>query len=290
MVAAVIVGGVTWFVRSRSIVREDSPAWAPSGRRLAFASVRNGARDLIEVSVDGRDRRDLTTTAADEKDPAYSPDGSELAFVTNRDGNDEIYVMTLPDGSPAGAAAPRRLTNHAARDLAPAWSPDRSQILFLSDRDAEGQFDVYLMRADGTDVERLTTTGANACPRFAPDGRRIALQAGDAVHLFDLKTRTLLPLTRESTTGSQPTWSPDGTRLAFMSARSGRSQIFTMNADGTDTKLLVTMARGGAVDPRWSPDGSRVAFVHVPDEAAAGGPRTIYVAEIATGKLTRISR
>jgi TolB protein len=62
-----------------------------------------------------------------------------------------------------------------------------------------------------------------------------------------------------------PSWSPDGKKIAFMTWRNGRTEIFTMNADGSDQKKLLNVERGDAVDPRWSPDGSRIAFVHLPD-------------------------
>jgi TolB protein len=62
-----------------------------------------------------------------------------------------------------------------------------------------------------------------------------------------------------------PSWAPDGRRLAFMSWRNGKTEIFTMKADGSEQTRLVSMERGDAVDPRWSPDGSTIAFVHLPD-------------------------
>jgi Tol biopolymer transport system component len=72
-------------------------------------------------------------------------------------------------------------------------------------------------------------------------------------------------LTSDPENGMHPSWSPDGKRIAFMSWRTGRTELFTMNADGSDQKKLLTLDKGGAIDPRWSPDGSRIAFVHLPE-------------------------
>jgi Tol biopolymer transport system component len=110
------------------------------------------------------------------------------------------------------------------KDGSPAWSPDGTRIAFSSERD--GNAEIYVMKADGSGVTRLTNTKAD-------DG--------------------------------DPSWSPDGKRIAFVSGRNGKAEIFTMNADGSDQKTLVSMDRGDAVDPRWSPDGATIAFVHRPD-------------------------
>ena len=68
-----------------------------------------------------------------------------------------------------------------------------------------------------------------------------------------------------------------------------------MNTDGTDQRLLVRMRSGSALDPRWSPAGDRIVFVHVPetsvhDQQSSGQSREIYVVDVATGQLTRLSR
>jgi Tol biopolymer transport system component len=102
-------------------------------------------------------------------------------------------------------------------------------------------------------------------------------------------------LTQDPDNGMYPTWSPDGQQIAFMSWRNGRTQIFTMTADGTEQKPLVTLASGSAIDPRWSPDGHHIAFVQV-SEPTPESPqdskqsRAIYTVEIASGKVTRLSR
>lgn len=233
--------------------------------------------------------RRITTTPADEGAPAFSPNAAEIAFDTDRDGNYEIYTIGA-DGLNA-----RRLTNHPARDLAPAWAPDGSKIVFMSDRDARPEFDIYRMNPDGTALERLTNTPTNWFPQYSPDGLRLALHIRNDVHVMDLATKALKRLTHDPANGMYPTWSPDGKRLAFMSWREGPPALFTMNADGTDQQRVLTMPRGSAIDPRWSPTGDRLAFVHVPEESvhedqSATQQRIIYIAEIGTGKLTRLSR
>ena len=105
-------------------------------------------------------------------DPTWSPDGQRIAFTSYRDRNHEIYVMNA-DGS--GVA---RLTDNDAADWDPAWSPDGQRIAFYSDRDdgnnrSDGDYDIYVMNADGSGVARLTDNGASDLA-WSPDGERIA--------------------------------------------------------------------------------------------------------------------
>jgi TolB protein len=290
LVMAIVALGLWWQVgRDREPVREGAPAWTPDGRRIVFYSERNGKADLFIADRSGANRRALAETPADEGGPAVSPDGQWVAFDTDRDGNFEIYVMRL-DGTGL-----RRLTNDPARDLAPAWSPDGRQIVFMSTRD-NPEFDVYRMdAADDARLERLTHGRSNWFPQYSPDGGRIAMHIMRDVHVLDLGTRAVQPLTQEPQNGMYPSWSPDGRRLAFMSWRNGRTEIFTANADGTDQQVLVSMPEGDAVDPRWSPAGDAIAFVHVPSGGLQGAQsrideRIIYVYEMATRTVTRVSR
>jgi len=289
-IAAAFIAVVVWYVASRPPIRDGAPSWSPDSRRIIFYSERGGdAADLYVMDADGGNRRPLMTTVFSEGAPAYSPDGKRIAYDTDRDGNFEIYVMN------ADGTGQRRLTSSPARDLAPAWSPDGTRLLFMSDRASKPEFDVWAMKVDGTGAERLTTSQTSWFPQFAPDGRRIALHVGRDVHILDAPSKTLKRLTFDPQNGMYPTWSPDGLRIAFMSWRNGRTEIFTMNADGSNQQVLVSMARGSVIDPRWSPDGAKIVFVHVPeervhDEQSESQERVIYTVELASGKMTRLSR
>ena len=105
-------------------------------------------------------------------------------------------------------------------------------IAFVSSRD--GDYAIYGMKADGSSQRRLTD------------------ERGDTSTSAGVEFQT------------DPAWSPDGTRIAFASAREGSFDIYVMNADGTGTKRLTS---SGANDqgPTWSPDGSRIAFARSDD-------------------------
>ena len=258
--ATVLLGALLAVVLRREPAewKDGSPAWSPDGTRIAFYSERDGSGDIYVMHADGSGVTRLTDTKADEGYPAWSPDGRAIAFDSDRDGNFEIYVMNA-DGSNV-----RRLTTSGARDVSASWSRDGRSIVFMSDRD--GGFDAYTAPATpGAAAERLTRTGSTWFPVFSPDGAALAFHVGRDVHTMPAAGGAMRRLTTDPANGMYPSWSPDGRRLAFMSWRNGRTEIFTMNADGSDQTKLMDVERGDAVDPRWSPDGSRIAFVHLPD-------------------------
>ncbi len=294
MLGAATVGvalGAWWFVSRPSqtpLVRDGAPSWSPDGTQIVFYSERDGQpADLFVINADGAGERRLTQTPAAEGYPAWSPDGRQIAYEADApDGNFDVYVMNA-DGSNV-----RRLTTDRRRDVGPAWSPDGTKIAFMSDR-AGIEFDVYQMNADGSNVERLTEGATNWFPQYSPDGSRLAFHVGRDVNIFDLKTRALTALTNDPDNGMYPTWSPDGRRLAFMSWRHGKTEIFTMNADGADQRVLVSPASGSAIDPRWSPDGTRIVFVETPASEqnftqATPQATVIYIADVSTGAVRRL--
>jgi Tol biopolymer transport system component len=287
---AALAGG--WWLWTQSIatgvVRDGSSNWAPDGR-VIFSSEHGGKADLFLADRSGSNRVQLTTTNGDEGGATYSVDGHRIAFHSDRDGNFEIYVRQ------ADSETTRQLTHDPAIDQAPTWSRDGKQIVFMSDRD-NPDFDLYRMNTDGTgDVERLTQGKSNRFPQYSPDGGQLLLQVDRDVYIMSLSTLGLRRVTHEPDNGLYPTWAPDGLHIAFMSWRNGHSQIFTSRPDGGDPKVVVSMPNGDAISPRWSPDGKYISFVHVPEGGVTGvqdatQQRIVYVVELASGRVSRVSR
>jgi Tol biopolymer transport system component len=292
----VLAGSLFWRSGPAELAHDGAPAWSPDSQQIVFSVElpkaggsprRDTQADLFVMRADGSARRQITWTPANEAAPMFSPDGRRIAFETDRDGNFEIYEMAADGGSV------RNVSNNAAADRSPAWAPDAERMAFLSDRDRKPDFDVYTMKTDGTDVRRVTNEGKNWAPQYSPAGQRLAIQTGRDIQLFDLLNGTRLRLTFDPKNGMSPAWSPDASRVAFTSTRNGRLELFAMDSDGSHQDLLVSMSGASAMEPRWSPDGSRIAFVQVPDQPDRGEqadqPYAIYVLELATRKVTRLS-
>ena len=134
--------------------------------KIAFLSKRDGNYEIYVMNADGSGQRRLTRDAALDLSPVWSPDGRKIAFVRFRDGNADVYVMN-GDGSGQRRLARGVRRGHRTRVSqaiafaapSPAWSPDGRRIAFVSNRD--GNFEVYVMNADGSGQRNLTRSPAN---------------------------------------------------------------------------------------------------------------------------------
>ncbi|MCO6457410.1 MAG: PD40 domain-containing protein [Pirellulaceae bacterium] len=115
------------------------PRYSPDGRRLAFASTRDGNFDIFVMDLAGGPVRRLTDHEGFDSRPAWSPDGRRLVYTSLRDGNYDLFVINA-DGS-----GEQRLTWHEERDDFAWWHPNGRQVVAVCERD--GQHDLYLLDA-----------------------------------------------------------------------------------------------------------------------------------------------
>jgi dipeptidyl aminopeptidase/acylaminoacyl peptidase len=137
----------------------------------------------------------------------------------------------------------------------PAWSPDGTKLAFASFR--PGNYDVYVMNADGSGQTRLTADpGHEGAPDWSPDGSMIAFfsnREGRAnIYVMDADGGRQRQLTADPVGATTPAWSPDGTKIAFAGFRDGNGEIYVIDADGTnETRLTANAALDFA--PDWQP-------------------------------------
>jgi Tol biopolymer transport system component len=191
--------------------------------------------------------------------PSWSPDGSKIAFVSDRSGNADVWVIDSNGGNPVN------LTDDEAKDHSPAWSPDGQWIAFASLRDSL-YWELYVMAADGTDVQRLTwwEDASDLSPSWSPDGTRLAFASkrdGNwEIYTMDRDGSNLVRLTDHPADDTNPAWSPDGSRIAFESLREGYAEIYVVAVIGGEAINVSNAPFSSEHGPTWSPDGGRIAF------------------------------
>jgi Tol biopolymer transport system component len=191
--------------------------------------------------------------------PTPSPLGGWLVFEsaredTNGDGtinifdNIHIYSLNLNTNELV------QLTYGEYRDAMPAWSPDRSEIVFVSNR--SGNFDLYVMNADGSNIRQLTETAES----------------------------------------ESPVWTPDGQQIIYVLARTleyglKESHLYIMSANGQDNRQLINLP-GSSFDPDLSPDGRFLAYTQKEPVIFEGETHTgtvVYLYDMQSGQNFRIT-
>ncbi len=285
--------------------------WCPDGACLLVTdSLGEGKPDaLFVVSLETGEKRQLTNPqppVIGDSEPAVSPDGRWVVFRRNLTAGlaGELYCLSLGKGLIAGGE-PRRLTPATLNADHPAWMPDGKEILFaargslwrlaipgekpparlpfvgedglmpvVSRTQPVRSRLVYLRSFNDTNIRRIETSGPGA-PSSSPPAVVISSTRRD----------------------QNPQLSPDGRRVAFMSDRSGETEIWLADLDGSNAVQLTSMNAPFTGTPRWSADGQLITFSSNPEgqwdifaiPAAGGKPRRL-TSHPANDNLSSFSR
>lgn len=265
-------------------------AWSPDGKLVAFSEANAEGRSAITLlSLAEHSTRRLTSPPVEHIDsqPAFSPDGKTMAFVrTSGPGAvDDLFLVPIEGG------VPRRLS-FDNREIygPPAWTEDGRHLIFSSTR--AGLQSLWRLPAAGGDPRAEAEASTNAYyPAISTKAHRLAYTRrinNNKIWQLTLKDRRhgqrkASILIAAQGFASHPQFSPDGTKIAFESDRSGYQEIWVCNRDGSNPAQITSMA-GYAGTPRWSPDSRSLAFDFRPKEHSE-----IYVVEVPAGTPRQIT-
>jgi len=232
-----------------------SPSWNASGSQITYSTFGTASRIMVFDLRTGKSRSLHNATPSHANlTPVFSPDGLSIVYSHADDDGSDLFVVPVDDAAPARRISVGRGTDN----VQPSFSPDGRRLAFTSGR--VGHPEVYIMDADGTNAELLTSfdfgdKNYRSDPDWSPDGRLIAFQSQFADGRFQIMTislrdRSTKLLTSEGS-NEQPSWAPDGRHLVFASTRGGGRELWVLD---TESGRLRQLSRApGAQLPAWSP-------------------------------------
>ena len=223
---------------TRAFTQALFPSISPDATRVAFSSQDTGVWYIYLIDTDGTNLEQFTDFSSAV--PHWSPDGKSLIF--NSDHDDEptdtpdLWGMNI-DGTQLVEYVDRPPT----ADFNGQWSPDGEKILFVSNRD--GNYNLYVMKTDGSDLRRLTShEAAEYNPCWSPNGEKIAFVSNRRgnldIYVMASDGSNGVRLTNYLGHDSSPAWSPSGDRIVFESDRDGHVDLWIINADGSNPTQL----------------------------------------------------
>jgi Tol biopolymer transport system component len=251
------------------------PAWSPNGRLIAY----DGPRAITVVRPDGTGRRRLAVG----RFPIWAPRGNRLAYLCGRRTGPQTSALCLIGADGRGRRMIARgvlVGGSRSNNAEAAWSPRGLRLAYAR---PDG---IFVVNADGRGrrrVARKERALSISSLAWSGDGRRLLFTETRDHNDLEIYTTgnggsNTKPLTSNAVDDLQPSWAPDGARLAFIRMQGPSPDIWVMDADGSEQRLVT---RNG-FDPAWTPDGSRIVFSRY--VAPTVEPYSTYAVTVSSGE------
>ena len=280
-----VVGSVStahgrWTEDSGPLLGEPGPVWSPDGSELI--ALDQGHFGIYAIAISSGQRRQLTFDTETTRDfyPRVSPDGQWLAFTRyTSHGVGDVFVLPLKGGS-----EPRQLTHDQRTIRGLSWTPDGRTLTMASNR--TGPYELWNVDVQNGEIDPVPADTASAAdPAIASLGGWLAFDnlheviSVNRVALADLTRQgSLQPLVKSLGRDRWAVRSPDDTKIAFASDRSGTWQIWLANAQGGSANQLTHLQSSMLGSIAWSPDNRHLVF-----DGRPSGHSAIYSLDTTTG-------
>ena len=216
------------------------PQWAPDHKSFAFTRNTGAESAVWTADADGGDVRRVASISGGRV--SWSPDGKRLAVLRRQDGVQQLFAVTVADGSA------QQLTTGTAKVEDPAWSPDGKHIAICLQKTSGWQIHVVDPARPGAEPRQVTHQARRALdPVWSPDGRYFAYTAGAPnvgtggdIHIVKADGTEDRTLVQTAAQEMDPVWSPDGKWVAFVRGPFDQPAIWAVRADGTGERRLTT--------------------------------------------------
>jgi Tol biopolymer transport system component len=265
-------------------------SWSSDGKSLAFSD-RERLQDptaIFLIDKDTLERRRLTTApkgTLGDSNPTFSSDGKRIAFIRIlTEGITQLAVLALDTNKVIV------LQTEDSEITGLAWAPNDNDIIYAANK--TGISGLWRISTSGTKLRALPVGADAVSVAVSPRAHRLAYTRGSLnTNIWRIQFGVIndqpgmrTKLIASSRQEVQPAFSPDGTRIAFTSNRSGPQEIWLCRSDGSDTTQLTHLANRRTGTPRWSPDGAQIVF-----DSRQAGHSNIYVVAADGGAPRRIT-
>jgi Tol biopolymer transport system component len=251
-------------VRQVVVEQASQPALSPSGQRLAYRFWDRGSRGIWGLELSQGNSwpwTDLDQAAR----PSWSPDSQDIVVASRHEPGGQWRLYRSDTGF---ASLPRESGD--SYGSTPVWLAGDRIVHAACTPAGCG---LYIMRSNGSNLERLTTGKNDIAPAASPDGSQIAFVSDRdgnwEIYVINTDGTGLRRLTNNASRDGLPTWSPDGQWLAFVTNREGNWSVWAMRPDGSEQQKLFSL--GGSLEGKiaYVPDDQQQGWTW---EAIAWGP------------------
>jgi len=260
-----------------------APRFSPDGRKIIFIATNMVSDYLYMIDLDDTTTFTWPKFVDGGSDPVFSNDGRYLLYRSEKNLNNAVYIMDLETDS-SFAISDGSLSTHAK------FSYDGRRVIYSSSMDEN--FDlVVLDLEDTTDNAQITIAAskdAEIYGTFSPDGKLVSYSSFDinykgTVHICSTNGNSDIAVSRGMGSSYNPKFSPDGTKLAFVSNKAGNFDLYVCNSDGSGIKQM-TNNSGNTIEYDWFPEGNKILFEDQKDAVSS-----INIINLETREITNLT-